>query len=178
MRRMLLAILALTLIVSVGCGSPISMAGSAGKTAFKAIRGAQAELTPIRVSQVDTWAAYRTLQAGEVTTDVPPLCTPQILSKVRAGISKGMADEDVREAFAGGGKTLRFDVMCRLYRERGMFGGEARLDWLVTLVDVESNQALGTVFIEGASESVIEHGVGDMAKENTQELVKYLRKQN
>jgi hypothetical protein len=154
----------------------MSMASSAGKTAFKAVRGAEADVTPIRVQSPDRIAAYSTLQVGQVTTDVPPIVRPQVLDKIREGLREGMADSDTRKAFPGGGKALRLDVLARFYKGKGMIGGEGRLDWMVTLTDAEANEVVGTLYVEGVSESPLQHGAADMAKENTQQLVKFLRK--
>ncbi|HOA75863.1 MAG TPA: hypothetical protein PLQ89_20820 [Phycisphaerae bacterium] len=181
MRAIMAMIIPAVAASMVGCsggGNPISMVGTAGKVAFKVIRGAEAEVTPIRMGTPGSLAGYRTLQLGEVTTDVPPICTPQVLTMVRGGIRKGLRHADVIKAFPGGGKTLRFDVQCRIYKEKGLLGGEGRLDWLVTLVDAESNEEVGVVFIEGVSESALEYGADDIAEENTRELAKFLRKHN
>lgn len=181
MRTMLVALTGMAVmsgLIGCGGGNPISMAGSAGKTAFKAVRGAQADAVPIRMSSPGSLAGYRSIRLGEVTTDVSPICTPEVLGKVRNGIREGLDDDEVRKAFPGGGKVLRMDVVCRLYKERGTFGGEGRLDWMVTLVDAETDEAVGVMFVQGESESALRHGAGDMAKANTKELVKYLRKHN
>ncbi len=161
------------LLVSTGC-NPVSMATSAAGAAYKVVRGAEADPTLIRGAVPAELAAYRSLRLGEVTTDVPPICTGEVLAKVRAAIIEQLGDQETVRAFPGGGKVLRFDVLCRFFKERGLIGGEGRLDWMVTLKDVESDVTAGVIFVEGVSGSPLQHGVRDMARENTKELVRFL----
>lgn len=160
-----------------GCSmNPLTMAGSAGKVAFSSIRGAEADVTAIEVPDRTALAAYKSLRAGEVTTDVPPICTPEVVRKVGAGLRKGLTGDRARDAFPGGDRTLTVDVLCRFYKGKGVIGGEGRLDWLVTLCDADSREPLASIFVEGVSSSPLQHGAEDMAEENAKELIRYLRK--
>ncbi len=161
------------MLVLAGC-SPVSVAATAAGAAYKVVRGAEANATLISGTARAGLAPYRTLRLGEVTTDVPPICTPDVLARVRGAIIEQLGDEDTARMFPGGGRTLRFDVLCRFFKERGLIGGEGRLDWMVTLREVTDGEVVGVIFVEGVSGSPLQHGVRDMARENTKELVKYL----
>lgn len=177
MRQVSIILAGCLFVALAGCsGNPMAMAGTAGKTAFKAVKGAEAEATPIHIESASALGAYKGVRLGQVTTDVPPICTPEVMGKIREGIREGMSHEDVRKKFPGGEKTLDLNILCRFYKGKGLMGGEGRLDWLVTLVDGRSHEQMGVVFIEGVSGSPLEHGAADMAKENTRELVKFLSK--
>lgn len=178
MRRVYIPMMIGALVTAMaGCSAnPIAMAGTAGKAAFQAVRGAEADVTIIQAPDRATLAAYKTIRAGEVTTDVPPICTPEVMRKVGIGLHKGLASNRAQEAFPGGGATLMVNVVCRFYKGKGMIGGEGRLDWLVTLSDAESKEPVALVFVEGVSNSPLEHGAEDMAEENAKELMKFLRK--
>jgi hypothetical protein len=159
-----------------GCSNPVSMATSAGRMAYQTMKGAQADVTPIRIPDRQALATYRSLQLGQVTTDVPPICTPKIMDKVREGLREGLSKESVRKAFPGDGPTLKVNIVTRFCKAKGAIGGEGRLDWLVTLVDGTTGEEVGILHVEGVSGSPLQHGVSDMAEENTGELVKFLRK--
>ncbi|HOW70807.1 MAG TPA: hypothetical protein PKY77_09420 [Phycisphaerae bacterium] len=164
------------LLASAGC-SNVQMVGHAAGMAFQAVKGADADATLIRGDfSPSRLAVYDTLLPGDVTTDVPPICDSGVLAKVRREFTETLAGEDLRKAFPGGGRALKINVLCRFFKEKGMIGGEGRLDWLVTLADNSTGEAVGVVFVEGVSESPIQHGASDMAKANAKELLKFLRK--
>lgn len=158
-----------------GC-SPMSAAKSAGKVAFQTMRGAEADVTLIRGLDPAILGDYKSIQAGEVNTDVPPICNGAILAAVRKEIQEEANAKSVKKLFPGGDKAIRIDVDCRFYKKKGAIGGEGRLDWLVHLKDAASGAEVGVVFIEGLSESPLEHGADDMAEENFRQLVKFLGK--
>lgn len=176
MRGMASVLLGCGLIASAGC-SNMNMMGQAAGMAFKAAKGADADATMIRgdfsPSRLD---AYESLLPGDVTTDVPTICNNGVLAKIRRELAETLADKDARKLFPGGGKALKVNVLCRFFKEKGMIGGEGRLDWLVTLADNASGEAVGVVFIEGVSDSPVQHGASDMAKTNAKELLKFLKK--
>ncbi|MBI4578182.1 MAG: hypothetical protein HY718_00675 [Planctomycetes bacterium] len=152
------------------------MATTAGKAAVQVVRGAEADVKSIKLAEGSKLASYNTLQLGEVTTDVPPICTAEAMGKVREGLREGLASDTVKKAFPGGGKKLKINVVCRFCKGKGVIGGEGRLDWLVTLADGESGEELGVVHVEGVSESPLQHGISDMAEENLKELAKFVTK--
>ena len=176
MRGVLAVLLGCGLIASAGCAN-VNVMGQAAGMAFKAAKGADADATMIRgdfsPSRLD---AYDALLLGDVTTDVPPICNSGVLAKIRRELGEVLADKDTRKLFPGGGKALKVNVLCRFFKEKGMIGGEGRLDWLVTLADNATGEAVGVVFVEGVSDSPVQHGASDMAKTNAKELVKFLKK--
>ena len=159
----------LGLALMLGC-NPMDQA----TMAYQAAKGADADLTPIRQVAPAKIAAFKSIRLGEVKTDVPPIVGSEVLAKVRKELQEQLGDRDVSKIFPGGGKTLRVDVICRFYKGKGVIGGEGRLDWLVMLVDAESGENVGVVFVEGVSQSPLEHGASDMAKENAKKLIKFL----
>ncbi len=169
--------LALTACIVGGCGgggpNPLALVGG---QVFKAAKGADADVTMIQTPDLSGVKSAEELQLGEVTTDVPPICTEQVLAKVRTAIMTYLSGPDTRKVFPGGSPALRMNVQCRFFKEKGVIGGEGRLDWLVTLVDAESGVACAVLFVEGVSESPIQHGIGDMSTENTQALVKAMER--
>lgn len=158
-----------------GC-SPVGMATAAGKGAFKAIAGAEADVTPVRLLGRTDLGKYGRIEPGKVTSDVPTICTPEVQGKVRIALGRVLAGERARKVFPGGDHTLRADVVVRFCKERGAIGGEGRLDWLVTLGDKATGEAVGVLYVEGVSESPLEHGIADMAEKNGTELIKFLGK--
>ena len=175
MRNLVILVASLLVTSALGC-SPMSAAKSAGSVAFQTMRGPQADAMLIRGLNPGILPLYKSIQIGKVTTDVPPICDAEVMTDVRKGIVEELGSKSVRKVFPGSGQTMRIDVTCRFYKKKGMIGGEGRLDWLVHLQDAASDEEIGLVFIEGVSESPLEHGADDMAEENTKELVKFLSK--
>jgi hypothetical protein len=168
--------IAMTAVMLAGC-SPMSMAMSGGKTAFRVVQGAQAKVRPLKdVSAADV-APYRSIRLGEVSTDVPALIPASQLGIVRTAMLQELGSEASLKRFPGHGKVLVANVVCRFLKERGTFGGEARLDLIVALADVETKNEVGRLFIEGISDSPIAGKAEDMAKAGAAELVDYLSKQ-
>lgn len=175
------AIMGLVLVVGLlgGCGgggggpNPLSLVGG---QVLEVAKGADADVTAIRTPDLARIKSAEDLRLGVVTTDVPPICTDKVLTKVRAAITEQLADSYTRGLFPGGSPGLRMDVQCRFFKEKGMIGGEGRLDWLVTLADAGSGEVCAVLFVEGVSGSPIQHGIGDMASENTKALIKALER--
>jgi len=176
MRAILVMFLGWGLFASAGCNN-VQMVGQAAGMAIKAAQGADADATVIRgdlsSSQLN---AYDALLPGDVTTDVPPICNDSVLAKISRELGETLQDKDARKLFPGGGKALKVNVLCRFFKEKGLIGGEGRLDWLVTLADNATGEAVGVVFVEGVSGSPLQHGASDMAKTNAKELIKFLKK--
>jgi hypothetical protein len=170
MKCWVLASLGLLVGVS-GCGG-----FGAAKMGYKAIKGADARIHPVRDIAPAALQQYQTVSLGEVTTDVGRICPPEVLGEVRTAYREAFADEDFREAFPGGGRALTVHVVCRFFKEKPLIGKEARLDLLVTLVDAETGQEVGVVYVEGLSESLRAHGKSDLARENAKELATHLRR--
>lgn len=157
-----------------GCSSsPTGMIMSGGKAAYQVIGGAEAKVRPLRGASPAGLAAYRAVRIGEVTTDLPGIVSDAALRMVRTDMGLGLAEKS-KEGSAGGRKGLVAQVVCRFAKERGMFGGEARLDMLVTLVDDQTGNEVARVFIEGLSRSPLHGKIEHMAKENGKELARYL----
>jgi catalase-peroxidase len=78
-------------------------ATSAAGAAYKVVRGAEADPTLIRGAVPGDLAAYRSLRLGEVTTDVPPICTGEVLAKVRAALT---SIQSAFNAAQNGGKKV------------------------------------------------------------------------
>ena len=160
-----------------GCsGNPAGMVMSGGKAAVRVIQGAEAKVHPLKDVSPAALADYREIRLGEVTTDVPALIPTGEIGVVRAEMGKELAGDGTRKHFPGGGKTLVANVSCRFLKERGTFGGDARLDMIVTLSDQQSQDELGRLFIEGVSKSPMAGKAEHMAKVNANELVDYLAK--
>src|SRR5438045_1264753 len=88
------------LLACVGC-DPLSVA-TAGAEGIKVIRGAQAHVIPIKDISAQTAYAYSRGSVGTVTTDVPPICTPECMAEVRHAIAEVCASR-IPEKLAGGG---------------------------------------------------------------------------
>lgn len=164
-------------IVLAGCASnPAGMVMTGGKMAVRVIEGAEAKIRPLEDASPAVLAAYRSIRLGEVTTDVPALISPAQISTIRSETSKEFAAESTRKHFPGGEKTLAVNLQCRFLKERGTFGGEARLDMIAVLMDAGSGEEIARLFIEGLSESPLAGKTEHMAQANASELVDYLVK--
>ena len=170
MRSVLLALVVSLMALNVGCG-----VGTVASTGVKIIQGVQADAIPLGTLSSVTLEGYKTVKAGQVTTDVERICPSNVVAEVRMQMREAFADQ-LSEAFPGGGKTLTINVVCRFFKKKSLIGKEGRLDLLVTLVDAQQNKELGRFYIEGISESPVHTGVDDMAKGTNKELAKFLEK--
>ena len=62
----------------------------------------------------------------------------------------------------------------RFFKKKSLIGKEGRLDLLAILVDGESQQEVGRLYVEGLSESPVHTGMDDMAAGVCKKLGKYL----
>lgn len=157
-----------------GC-NPVSMAISGGKFAAQEVIGAEAKIRPLAEFTKAQAEAYRAIRIGEVTTDVPAIVPAEKMAIIRTEMELKLTEES-KKLFPEGGKTLIANVAARFLKERGTFGGEARLDMIATLVDADTQEEVARLFIEGISKSLTAGKVDDMAKENARELLRHLAK--
>jgi len=155
--------------LSVGC-NPVGMAAKAG---VSMVRGVQADVHPVRDVSRHALASYDRLKVGQVTSDVGRICSPPLITEVRKAMILALADES-RTRFTGSGKALVVNVVCRFYKQKSLIGQEGRLDLLAILVDQESGQEVGRLYLEGLTESPVHTGMDDMAKGVSRKLAEYL----
>jgi len=142
---------------------------------YQTIRGVSADTVPLGVIPHAALEAYDSVEVGDVTTDVPEICPPILLTEVESKLVEAFA-ERLAEVFPGGGKSLVVDAVCRYYKKKSRIGSEGRLDLLVTLRDSATSQSVGRFFVEGISESPLHTGMDDMAKGTAKEVAKHLKK--
>ncbi|MEP0843567.1 MAG: hypothetical protein HRF43_12765 [Phycisphaerae bacterium] len=157
-----------------GC-STTGMIVSGGKMAVQVITGAEAKVRPLEDLSTVRARDYNAIRLGEVTTDVPAIIPAAKLAIIRTEMEVELGEES-KKNLRESGKALVAKVAARFLKERGTFGGEARLDMIATLTDAESGEELARLFIEGISKSPTAGKTEHMAKENAKELVKYLAK--
>ena len=170
MRAMALLIMGMMVALCSGC-SPFSVA----KAGLKVVKGVDADVLPVRDVTTGKLSAYNTLKLGKVGSDLGPICPAEAISEVRAKARENFADE-TKDSFKGGPKVLVANIAVRFFKKKGRIGGEGRLDLYVTLVDGESGEEVGRLYVEGISESPMHTGIDDMAKKTTEKLAKYLNK--
>ncbi len=155
--------------LAVGCMS-------VAKVGYKVVKGAEAHVDPIREVSPEVLREYGKVTLGEVTTDVGPICPERVLEAVRMHTSAAFGTEAFKQVFPGGDKTLTVDLVCRFFKEKPLIGSESRLDAVASLLDGESKEEVGRLYIEGLSDSIRAHGLDDLARKNAQELTEYLMK--
>jgi|GEM_PF-5872572 len=159
------------LVIVVGMSTGCSMAVSTG---VQVVKGVDAEVYAIEDVGAGRLAPYNTLKLGHVSTDIGPLCPPEMSSQIQEIAPRKLAEES-GDQFRGGPKILRADIAVRFYKKKGLLG-EGRLDFLVTLVDAESGAQVGKLYVEAITESPVHTGIDDMVKKATSDLAKYLKK--
>ncbi|HPD32300.1 MAG TPA: hypothetical protein PLL20_20080 [Phycisphaerae bacterium] len=169
------SIIGMALLLSVAGCSPMSAAVSGAKVSMKVFTGAQAKAHPLEGLSPDALQPYRSIALGEVTTDVSPICTFDVLSEVRSALAEAFADEHLRRHFPGGKPRLVVNVVVRFFKQGNLFGKEPRLDLLVSFVDGSDGREVGRVYVEGISESPLETKARHLAAADAKELANLLR---
>lgn len=165
------ALFALGCLVAASSGcSPVGMA----TTGVQIVRGVQSRVIPLEGAAPAAFEPYNSVRLGEVTTDVPPICTPEVLAAVRKSIPEALGREAMT-AFPGGSPALVLDVTCRFYKRRSIIGAEGRLDLAVVFRDAETGEQVGRIYVEGLTQSPLHTGLDDMARGVARELARFLR---
>ena len=170
MRIMTAALVLLPVFCLAGCGVT-----SVAKMGYKTVRGVDADAIPLETIPAGALAPYGTVQVGQVTTDVGPICPASLLTEVRNQMRDVFA-ERLTVTFPGAGRSLTIDVVCRYYKKKRRIGNEGRLDALVHLKDAETGRQVGRFYVEAISESPLHTGEDDMAEELAKEIAKHLVK--
>ncbi|NLE60424.1 MAG: hypothetical protein GX616_18905 [Planctomycetes bacterium] len=165
---------AVLLLAAAGC-NPMSAAMSGAKMGMKVFTGAQAKVYPLDGLSVEAVRPYRSVVAGQVTTDVTPICTFDVVSEVRLALGAAFAHEKLRRHFPGGEPQLVANAVVRFFKKGDLFGKEPRLDLLVSFVDGTDGREIGRVYVEGISQSPLETDAKHLAKADAEELRDLLR---
>ena len=110
MRIMTAALAVLPVFCLAGCG-----ATSVAKMGYKTVVGVDADTIPLETIPVGALAPYGTVQVGQVTTDVGPICPASLLAEVRNQMRDVFSDR-LTVTFSGAGRSLTVDVVCRYYK--------------------------------------------------------------
>jgi hypothetical protein len=174
MRLVAMPLILGVILFATGC-DPASMAFTGGTMGIKVFQGAQAKVHVLQDISVDAIRPYRSVEIGEVTTDIAPICTPREISEVRAAMREQFADPKFSQLFPGGEPRLLVDVVLRFFKEGTIFGKEPRLDLLVTFLDGTSRHEVGRVYVEGISQSPLQTKARHLAKADAVAIRDFLR---
>jgi len=148
---------------------------SGAKVGVKVFTGAQAKIHVLQGMSGGAIGSYRSVELGEVSTDVEPICTFGEISAVRLALRDQLADARFRREFPGEEPKLILNVVLRFFKRGHVYGKEPRLDLLVTFVDAASGRAVGRIYVEGISQSPLETEAKHLAKANAEAICDLLR---
>lgn len=166
---------AAAMLAFAGC-SPMSAAMSGAKVGVKVFTGAQAKIHVLQDVPAGTIRSYRSVELGEISTDVEPICTFSEISEVKLALREQLAEPEFRREFPGGEPRLVINAVLRFFKEGRIYGKEPRLDLLVTFVDAGTGRTLGRIYVEGISESPLETEAKHLAKADAEAICDLLRK--
>jgi hypothetical protein len=172
--RSVLPSAAVAFLACAGC-DPASMAFTGGQMGVKVFTGAQAKVHVLRDTSVEAMRAYRSVELGEVTTDVAPICTFEEISEVRLSLRGQFSEEKFIRYFPGGEPKLQVNVVLRFFKEGAIYGKEPRLDLLVTFLDAATRREVGRIYVEGISQSPLQTKTKHLAKADAQAIANLLR---
>jgi hypothetical protein len=174
MVRLVLPSATAAFLACAGC-DPASMAFTGGQMGVKVFTGAQAKIHVLQGISSEAIRSYRSVEVGEVTTDVQPICTFEEISEVRMALHGRLSEEKFRRSFPGGEPRLQVNVVLRFFKEGAIYGKEPRLDLLVTLVDAATRRDVGRIYVEGISQSPLETKAKHLAKADAEAIADLLR---
>jgi hypothetical protein len=167
--------LALMLLLGLAGCNPMSAAMTGAQMGAKVFTGAQAKLHLLEGLSADAVRPYRSVASGQVTTDVPAICTFEVMSALRIAMKEALASDELRRHFPGGDPRLVVNTAARFFKEGSVYGKEPRLDLLVTFVDGADGREIGKVYIEGISQSPLETKARHLAKADAEAVARLLR---
>jgi len=165
---------AVVFLACAGC-NPMSAAMSGAQVGVKVFTGAQAKIHVLKGMSTGAIRQYRSVELGEVSTDVEPICTFAEISAVKLALRDQLAEAKFRHEFPGGEPKLVINVVLRFFKRGRIYGKEPRLDLLVNFVDGTSGQAVGSIYVEGISQSLLETEAKHLAKADAEAICDLLR---
>ncbi len=172
--RMVLMSSTAAFLACAGC-NPVSAAMSGAKVGVKVFTGAQAKIHVLQGMSAGAIAPYRSVEVGEVSTDVEPICTFAEISEVKLAMREELAEARFRREFPGGEPKLVVNVVLRFFKHGHIYGKEPRLDLLVSFADADTGRQIGRIYVEGISQSPLETKARHLAKANAEAICDLLR---
>ncbi len=157
-----------------GC-DPMSAAMSGAQVGVKVFTGAQAKIHVLQGMSAEAISPYRSVELGEVSTDVEPVCTFAEVSEVKRALTEQLTGSKFRREFPGEEPRLVVNVVLRFFKRGDIFGKEPRLDLLVTFVDGGTGGAVGRIYVEGISQSPLQSEARHLAKADAEAIADLLR---